>query len=69
MNDTNEKIREEVREIYAEIAIGNTSGCAPGCRGGEDGINMIGDAYNKVAGHVTEAVRGLGGGLLDRGGL
>ena len=63
MNDTNEKIREEVREIYAEIAIGNTSGCAPGCCGGEDGINMIGDAYDKVAGHVAEADLGLGCGL------
>ena len=63
MTDTKEKILEEVREIYAEIATRNAPGCAPSCCDNEAGIDMIGDAYDKVAGHVAEADLGLGCGL------
>jgi len=57
--------REKVRETYAEIAAGSAGtacGCGPsGCGG--DGVDMLGDAYKSVAGHVAEADLGLGCGL------
>ena len=63
MTDVNDQIRDQVREKYAEIATGKTSGCAPSCCGETGGVNMIGDAYNGVAGHMAEADLGLGCGL------
>lgn len=59
-------LKEVVRTKYAEIAV------APGGAGccGGDGVNMIGDAYDGVEGHVAEADLGLGCGLpVEHAGL
>ena len=63
MTEVNDKIREQVREKYAEIAIGSACSCAPSCCGDAGGVDMIGDAYSGVAGHMAEADLGLGCGL------
>lgn len=62
-------IHETVRAKYAAIARGAESGCCgpkgEGCCA--DGtIDMIGDAYREVAGHVAEADLGLGCGVPTR---
>jgi len=67
MTTLDDTLREQVRETYAEIAAGTAGsacGCGPsGCGGGGDGVDMLGDAYKGVAGHVAEADLGLGCGL------
>ncbi len=63
MTNRNDEIREQVRKKYAEIATGKACGCAPSCCGDGEGIDMIGDAYDSVAGHEAEADLGLGCGL------
>ncbi len=63
MTNVDDKIREQVREKYAEIAAGSVCGCAPSCCESPDGIDIIGDAYENVAGHMAEADLGLGCGL------
>jgi SAM-dependent methyltransferase len=66
MNEA-QAIREKVRAKYAAIAREASSCCAPsGCGCGEGSLDMIGDAYAGVAGHVAEADLGLGCGVPTR---
>jgi arsenite methyltransferase len=66
-----DETRTLVRERYAAIARESASCCAPascGC-GSEmapDGLNVIGDAYAGVAGHLAEADLNLGCGVPTR---
>ena len=66
-----DEIRTLVRERYGAIVREGESCCAPascGC-GAEmapDGLNMIGDAYAGVAGHLAEADFNLGCGVPTR---
>jgi len=70
MTNVTDKIREQVREKYAEIAAGSGCGCGPSCCDSPGGIDLMGDAYDNVAGHVAEAVLGLGCGLpVDHAGI
>jgi SAM-dependent methyltransferase len=68
---SNDEIRTLVRERYGAIVREGASCCAPascGC-GSEmapDGLNMIGDAYAGVAGHLAEADFNLGCGVPTR---
>ena len=62
-------IRERVRAKYAAIArAASTGSCGPSsascCADGS--LDMIGDAYRAVAGHVAEADLGLGCGMPTR---
>lgn len=61
-------IKEGVRRKYDEIAErGEKAGCGCGC---SSEVNMIGDAYEGVAGYVADADLGLGCGLpTDLAGL
>ncbi len=63
MTNVEDRLRDQVREKYAEIASTGGCGCGPSCCGAPDGIDMIGDAYENVAGHMDEADLGLGCGL------
>jgi SAM-dependent methyltransferase len=66
---SNDEIRSLVRERYGAIAQTAGSCCAPsscGCGSPEmapDGLNMIGDAYQGVAGRLEEADLNLGCGV------
>jgi arsenite methyltransferase len=60
-----------VRERYGAIARESASCCAPAACGcgpeiAADGLNMIGDAYAGVAGHLAEADFNLGCGVPTR---
>jgi arsenite methyltransferase len=68
---SNEEIRTLVRERYGAIAREGASCCAPASCGcgpemAPDGLNMIGDAYAGVAGHLAEADINLGCGVPTR---
>ena len=77
MSKNPERIRDDVRRKYAEIA--RTRPAAPhSCCGApqkdaaaaEDAVNMIGDAYDGTAGYVADADLGLGCGLpVEHAGL
>ena len=58
------EIKSIVREKYGDIArsSGKGCGCAPSCCG-DGSLDMIGDAYAGIEGHVAEADLGLGCGL------
>jgi hypothetical protein len=61
-----DEVRTLVRERYGAIAreVGNC--CSPSCCGPEvapDGLNVIGDAYEGVAGRVADADLNLGCGV------
>ena len=65
MQDEDE-VRTRVRERYGAIARETASCCGPSCCAPEmapDGLNVIGDAYQGVAGHVAEADLNLGCGV------
>jgi arsenite methyltransferase len=65
MQDDDE-VRTRVRERYGAIAREARSCCAPSCCSSEtapDGLNVIGDAYEGVAGHVADADLNLGCGV------
>ena len=65
MQDEDE-VRTRVRERYGAIAREAGSCCAPSCCSPEmapDGLNVIGDAYQGVAGHVADADLNLGCGV------
>ena len=65
MQDEDE-VRTRVRERYGAIARETGSCCGPSCCAPEmapDGLNVIGDAYQGVAGHVAEADLNLGCGV------
>lgn len=67
MTQTNDQLRETVRQKYAEIV--NTpasSSCTPCCgtdEKAEEVFNMIGDAYDDVEGYVADADLGLSCGV------
>jgi arsenite methyltransferase len=68
---TDEETRALVRERYAAIAEASASCCGPAsCSCGDemapDGLNVIGDAYAGVAGHLAEADLNLGCGVPTR---
>jgi arsenite methyltransferase len=58
------EIKSVVRDKYGAIArsAGKERGCVPGCCG-DGSIDMIGDAYAGIEGHVADADLGLGCGL------
>src|SRR5208337_1420988 len=63
-----DEVRALVRERYGAIAR-EVGSCAPSCCAPEtapDGLNMIGDAYEGVAGRVAEADLNLGCGVPTR---
>lgn len=62
-------IRERVRAKYAVIARAAGEGCRGPRAGGccaDGSLDMIGEAYREVAGHVAEADLGLGCGVPTR---
>ena len=68
---TEDEIRTLVRERYGAIVREGASCCAPASCGcgpemAPDGLNMIGDAYAGVAGHLAEADLNLGCGVPTR---
>jgi SAM-dependent methyltransferase len=68
---TDDEIRTLVRERYGTIARESTSCCAPAACGcgpemAPDGLNVIGDAYQGVAGRLEEADLNLGCGVPTR---
>jgi arsenite methyltransferase len=68
---TADETRTLVRERYAAIAREKTGCCAPSACGcgpdmAPDGLNVIGDAYQGVAGHVADADLNLGCGVPTR---
>ena len=74
MTQTNDQIREMVRQKYAEIV--NTPGsdcCTPGCGSEEQAdekFSMIGDAYKGIDGYVADADLGLSCGVpVEHAGL
>jgi arsenite methyltransferase len=59
-----EEIRARVREAYGAMVRNEASGgCCSPRRGGADSLDMIGDAYRSVEGHVAEADLGAGCGV------
>jgi ubiquinone/menaquinone biosynthesis C-methylase UbiE len=74
MTETNDQLREVVREKYADIAKSSLQGCGTSCCGSgekaEDNFNMIGDAYDGVSGYVADADLGLSCGVpVEHSGL
>jgi arsenite methyltransferase len=68
---TADETRTLVRERYAAIAREKTGCCAPSACGcgpdmAPDGLDVIGDAYQGVAGHVADADLNLGCGVPTR---
>jgi arsenite methyltransferase len=68
---SNDEIRTLVRERYGAIVREGASCCAPASCGcgpeiAPDGLNMIGNAYAGVAGHLAEADFNLGCGVPTR---
>lgn len=67
MTHANEKLREAVRQKYAEIVSSDDASCCSPCGGEqkkEDGnFDMIGDAYDGVSGYVADADLGLSCGV------
>jgi arsenite methyltransferase len=63
---SDDEVRAMVQESYGAIAREAGSCCAPSCCGPEttpDGPNVIGDAYDGVAGRFAEADLNLGCGV------
>ena len=67
MTQTDDQLREVVRQKYAEISKSPRSGCGTSCCGkseaAQDDFNMIGDAYDGISGYVADADLGLGCGI------
>ena len=68
---TEDETRTLVRERYAAIARAGDNCCGPAACGcgpemAPDGLNVIGDAYAGVAGHLAEADLSLGCGVPTR---
>lgn len=64
-----ENLRDAVREKYAAVARGQSLSCC-GPTGCDESVNMIGDAYQGVAGYVADADLQLGCGLpVEHAGL
>ena len=74
MSESNNQLREIVRQKYAGIAKSSLSDCGTSCCGSgeqeEDNYNMIGDAYDGVSGYVADADLGLSCGVpVEHAGL
>ena len=74
MKQTNDQLREMVRQKYAEIVTTPLTGCGTSCceTGGkaEENFNMIGDAYDGISGYVADADLGLSCGVpVEHAGL
>jgi len=76
MTQSNDQLREMVRQKYAEIVTTPLSGCCTPsscCETGEqadENFNMIGDAYDGVSGYVPDADLGLSCGVpVEHAGL
>lgn len=67
MKQTNDKLRESVRQKYAEIANSHQAACCTPCCGEQEKeggtYDMIGDAYAGVSGYVADADLGLSCGV------
>ena len=64
--ESEDEVRTRVRERYGAIARQAGSCCAPSCGSPQiapDGLNVIGDAYEGVAGRLPEADLNLGCGV------
>ena len=72
MTETNDQLREMVRQKYAEV-VTTSSCCTPCCDGvdkDKDDFSMIGDAYEGVSGYDAEADLLLGCGVpVEHAGL
>lgn len=70
MNQKDEKLRETVRQKYAEIANARSSSCCEPRSSvpetNEGSFNMIGDAYDGIGGYVADADLGLSCGVPVR---
>lgn len=74
MTQSNDQLRETVRQKYAEIVSTPASSCCTPCCGtdeqAEEAFNMVGDAYDGVAGYVADADLGLSCGVpVEHAGL
>ena len=76
MTQSNDQLRDTVRQKYAEIVTTPLSGCCTSsscCETtdqGEENFNMIGDAYEGVSGYVSDADLGLSCGVpVEHAGL
>jgi arsenite methyltransferase len=74
MTESNDQLRETVRQKYAEIVKPSVSGRDTACCGTrefpESDYNMIGDAYDGISGYVADADLGLGCGVpVEHAGL
>jgi len=73
MTQTNDQLRELVRQKYAGIADSSEQGCCTPCGDKNEtdlGFSMIGDAYDEVGGYMPQADLGLGCGLpVEHSGL
>jgi len=76
MTQSNDQLRDMVRQKYAEIVTAPLSGCCTSsscCETGEkseENLSMIGDAYEGISGYVAEADLGLSCGVpVEHAGL
>lgn len=74
MTQSNDQLREIVRQKYAEVVNTSLSGCGTSCCGtgekAEDDYNMIGDAYDGISGYMADADLGLSCGVpVEHAGL
>jgi len=74
MTETNNQLREIVRQKYAEIVTSSLPDCETSCcesgEHAEGDFNMIGDAYDGVSGYVADADLGLSCGVpVEHSGL
>ena len=74
MTQSNDQLREIVRQKYAEVVNTTLSGCGTSCcETGEkaaDDYNMIGDAYDGISGYMADADLGLSCGVpVEHAGL
>jgi len=62
--DINQEVKNVVKEKYASIAVKESGcGCSCGCGSQQVEVNMIGDEYKNIDGHIEEADLGLGCGI------
>ncbi|MBU0474060.1 MAG: arsenite methyltransferase [Bacteroidetes bacterium] len=62
--NTNQEVKNVVKDKYASIAVKESGcGCSCGCGSQQVEVNMIGDEYKNVDGHIEEADLGLGCGI------
>jgi len=63
MKQSNDELREIVRQKYAQVVTSSSPGCCGSGCGEEVKLNMIGDAYDGIDGYMAEADLGLGCGI------